>query len=241
MNKTVSLFPVWAIAFSLLAYFNPAIFAPYKSFIVPLLALVMFGMGMTLRLRDFARVLTRPKVIILALALQFLLMPLAAYFLSKMLGLSTAATVGMVLVGASSGGTASNVICYLAKADVALSILLTMASTLLAVLLMPALTFLYLQQIVAVDPVQMLKSIATIVLLPVLLGCIINSIFGKKLAKVQSILPLISCAAIVFIIAIIVALNHANLRDLALPVMLAVCLHNAIGLAFGYAIPKLLK
>jgi Predicted Na+-dependent transporter len=166
---------------------------------------------------------------------------LFAYGLSIYLNLSRELMTGMLLVGASAGGTASNVICYLAKGDVALSILMTIVSTLFAVLLMPALTFLYLNQVVPVPVEGMLKSILLIVLLPVLSGTVINSFFSRRLSKVQAIFPLLSTMAIVLIIAIIVGLNHANLSDLAIPVVLAVCLHNSLGLLFGYGIPRLLK
>ncbi len=241
MNKIVNLFPVWAILLSVVAYANAAFFSSYQQIIVPLLALVMFSMGMTLRWNDFIAVLRKPVIISIAVAIQFLLMPLFAYGLSIYLNLSQELMTGMLLVGASAGGTASNVICYLAKGDVALSILMTIVSTLFAVLLMPALTFLYLNQVVPVPVEGMLKSILLIVLLPVLSGTVINSFFSRRLSKVQAVFPLLSTMAIVFIIAIIVGLNHANLSDLAIPVVLAVCLHNSLGLLFGYGIPRLLK
>jgi BASS family bile acid:Na+ symporter len=241
MNKIVNLFPVWAILLSVVAYANAAFFASYQQIIVPLLALVMFSMGMTLRWNDFIAVLRKPVIISIAVAIQFLLMPLFAYGLSIYLDLSQELMTGMLLVGASAGGTASNVICYLAKGDVALSILMTIVSTLFAVLLMPALTFLYLNQVVPVPVEGMLKSILLIVLLPVLSGTVINSFFSRRLSKVQAVFPLLSTMAIVLIIAIIVGLNHANLSDLAIPVVLAVCLHNSLGLLFGYGIPRLLK
>ncbi len=241
MNKIVNLFPVWAILLSVVAYANAAFFSSYQQIIVPLLALVMFSMGMTLRWNDFIAVLRKPVIISIAVAIQFLLMPLFAYGLSIYLNLSQELMTGMLLVGASAGGTASNVICYLAKGDVALSILMTIVSTLFAVLLMPALTFLYLNQVVPVPVEGMLKSILLIVLLPVLSGTVINSFFSRRLSKVQAVFPLLSTMAIVLIIAIIVGLNHANLSDLAIPVVLAVCLHNSLGLLFGYGIPRLLK
>ncbi len=241
MNRVVNLFPVWAILLSGIAYANAEVFASYKSIIVPLLALVMFSMGMTLNWRDFKAVLKKPVVIAIAVTIQFLLMPLFAYGLSIALNLSKEIMTGMVLVGASAGGTASNVICYLAKGDVALSILMTVVSTLFAVLLMPVLTFLYLNQLVPVPIEGMLKSILLIVLLPVFSGTVLNGFFSQHLKKIQVVFPLLSSLAIVLIIAIIVGLNHDNLSDLAFPVLLAVCLHNTLGLIFGYSIPRFLK
>mgnify|MGYP000008051479 CR=1 FL=1 len=241
LNRIVNLFPIWAILFSSIAFFNAEAFAALKPIIVPLLACVMLSMGMTLTWDDFKAVLKKPLVITVAVAIQFLLMPLFAYAISIFLELSIDLMTGMVLVGASAGGTASNVICYLAKGNVALSILMTVVSTLCAVVLMPALSFLYLNQVVPVPVVGMLNSILTIVLFPVLVGTLLNSFFTQRLKTIQPFLPLLSTFSIVFIIAIIVGLNHDNLRVLALPVLIAVCLHNLLGLCAGYAIPWLLK
>ncbi len=241
LNRVINLFPVWAIMLSSIAYFNAEFFGAFKSSIVPLLAVVMFSMGMTLTWGDFKTVFKKPLLIAITVSIQFILMPLFAYIISIALGFSTDLMTGMVLVGASAGGTASNVICYLAKGNVALSILMTVASTLCAVLLMPALTFLYLNQLLPVPVEGMLKSILFIVMIPVLTGTLLNSFFALKLKKIQSIFPLLSSFSIIFIIAIIVGLNHHNLNVLALPVLLAVCLHNVMGLIAGYAIPWLLK
>lgn len=241
INRVVNLFPLWAIIFSGIAYINSDIFVSFKQFIVPLLALVMFSMGMTLTWRDFKAVITKPLIIAVAVGIQFLLMPFFAYVISIMLALPIEIMTGMILVGASAGGTASNVICYLAKGNVALSILMTMVSTLIAVVLMPALTFMYLNQVVPVPVEDILKSILLIVFLPVLVGTVVNSFFSQKLTAIQAVFPLISSLSIVLIIAIIVALNHDNFIDLALPVLFAVCLHNFLGLIAGYCIPWLLK
>jgi len=241
LNRLVNLFPVWAIMLSAIAFFNADTFAAFKSSIVPLLAVVMFCMGMTLTWQNFKAVIKSPLIIAIAVGIQFLLMPLFAYVISIMLGLSVDLMTGMVLVGASAGGTASNVICYLAKGNVALSILMTVVSTLCAVMLMPALTFLYLNQVVPVPVEGMLSSILSIVLFPVLLGTLLNSFFTQRLKRIQPVLPLLSTFSIVFIIAIIVGLNHDNLRVLAMPVLIAVVLHNAMGLIVGYGIPRLFK
>lgn len=137
IGRINSLFPLWALLFSITAYMMPQVFTPYKAQIAPLLIAIMFFMGVTLRLEDFARVLKQPKIIAITVALQFFIMPLAAFLLSKLFGFSTELLVGMILVGAVSGGTASNVITYLAKGDVALSITMTMTSTLLSVFATP--------------------------------------------------------------------------------------------------------
>ncbi len=241
LNRIVNLFPLWAIAFSLLAYFNVDFFSALKAIIMPLLALVMLSMGMTLNWQDFKAVLKSPLLIFIALAIQFSLMPLFAYFISQLLNLSPALMTGMVLVGSSAGGTASNVICYLAKGNVALSILMTVVSTLCAVFLMPFISYWYLNQHVPVPVWGMFQRILMIVSLPVLLGTVLNSFFNRQLQKIQQFLPVLSSFSIVLIIAIIVALNQQQLTVLALPVVVAVALHNLLGLMAGYTIPYLLK
>jgi len=240
MHFSTSLFPVWAILLSVIAYIVPSMFVPLKSAIIPLLAVIMFGMGMTLTANDFRRVLQRPKIIVIGALLQFSVMPLAAWLVSLLLGLPTALLVGMVLVGASSGGTASNVVCYLARGDVALSITLTTVSTLLAVVALPGLTWLYVGQSVPVPVLDMLWSVLKIVIAPVMAGVAINGLIGEKLSKIRPLFPLLSVLAIVFIIAIIVALNQPRLAEMGAGVAVAVMLHNLVGLGCGYWLPRLL-
>ncbi len=234
MQQITRLFPLWALVCSVMAFWRPDWFGAAKPAIVPLLGLVMFGMGMTLTWQSFAAVLRRPRRIALGIALQYLVMPFAAWAIALALGLSPALTAGLVLVGASPGGTASNVVCYLARGELALSITLTTASTLLAVVATPLLTWLYVGQQVPVPVFDMLVSIFKIVLLPVVLGVAVNSLVGRRLKPVKQFFPLLSVAAIVFIIAIVVALNRDNLAQMGVLVALAVVLHNTVGLAAGY-------
>lgn len=240
IERITSLFPLWAILFSFLAYLYPQTFVELKPAIVYLLGVVMFGMGVMLTGDDFYRVLTRPRVIVTGVLLQYLLMPLLAWLLSLGLGLAPSLMIGMVLVGASPGGTASNVICYLAHGDVALSITLTTCSTLLAVAATPLLTWLYLGQTVEVPVIEMLVDVLRIVIAPVIAGLLVNSLLGTRIEGMKSIFPLLSVVAIVIIIAIIVALNQSRLHALAAPLLLAVVLHNALGLAGGYWLSRCL-
>lgn len=216
------------------------IFAPGKAAIIPLLCLVMFAMGMTLNWTHFKQVLAQPLVISIALVIQFLMMPVFAYGLALLFELPIEQRIGMVLVGCSAGGTASNVICYLAKGNVALSILMTLASTICAVFFMPFFSYLYLQHSVTVPVQDMMKSIFIIVLFPVLAGTTINSLFHQYLSKVEYIFPALSSLAIIIIIAIIVAINHSNLSVLSIPILCTVILHNLLGLTMGYLTPKFL-
>ena len=239
MHPITTLFPLWALVFALLALWQPEWFAGAKSWIVPLLGVVMFGMGMTLTWGDFAAVLRRPRRIGLGVGLQYLIMPLAAWGIALGLGLPAELTAGLVLVGASPGGTASNVVCFLARGDVALSITLTTASTLLAIVATPLLTWLYVGKQVPVPVLDMLVSIFKIVLLPVTLGVLVNSFFGRRLALVKHLFPLMSVVAIVVIIAIVVALNRSNIANTGWLVAAAVILHNGCGLAAGYGVGML--
>jgi len=207
---------------------------------VPLLGLVMFAMGMTLTAGDFLTVLQRPFPVVLGVVLQFLLMPLAAWVLAKLAGLPPQLAVGLILVGCSPGGTASNVICYLAKGDVALSITLTTVSTLLAIIATPLLTLLYAGATVPVPAVDMLITILKVILMPVLLGVLVNHFFHRSLLVVRDLFPVVSVAAIVVIIAIIVALNQGQLQNLVSGVAIVVVLHNLVGLAGGYWLPRVL-
>ncbi len=237
--KIVSLFPLWAVLFSGLAYLQPEFWSGFKPQIVPLLGVVMFGMGLTLRPRDFSAVFKRPKAIGIGTLLQFAVMPFAAWIISKILGLPPQLMAGMVLVGSCPGGTASNVVCYLARGDVALSITLTAVSTILAVLVTPLLTWFYVGQSVQVDIIPMLLSILKIVLIPVVLGVTLNHFLHFLVKWIEPLLPLISVMAIVVIIAIVVALNSAQLQTMGLTVAAAVVLHNLSGLAAGYGLSKL--
>ncbi|PFG55266.1 BASS family bile acid:Na+ symporter [Vibrio sp. ES.051] len=234
IGRLTQLFPVWAVVFALTAYFLPSFFVELKPHIVPLLTVIMLAMGISLSPSDFLNVLKHKKAVGVGVFLQFLIMPLAALFISFILGFSTELTVGMVLVGSVAGGTSSNVMVFLAKGNVALSISMTAISTLLGVLLTPLLVEGLVGQSVDVPVSGMLMSLVKIVLIPVSIGVIINTFIPKAVAKVHAILPLVSMVAIVLIIAIVVALNADNLNTVGPLVALAVILHNGLGLTAGY-------
>ena len=234
--RTTTLFPLGACAISVISYLYPGLLQPLKGYIVPLLGLVMLGMGMTLRPADFVNVLRRPGPVTLGVALQFILMPFMAWTVSEALGLPVELVLGMVLVGSCPGGTASNIICYLAKGEVAVSITMTAVSTLLAIFLTPLLTWLYIGQKVPVPVPAMMLNIFTIVLAPVALGMFINYRFGDRLGVIQRTFPGVSVVAVILIIGIVIANTQAQLAMLAAPVIAAVCLHNVSGLAGGYCL-----
>lgn len=240
LSKLTRLFPVWAILFSFIAWLIPHSFTPLQSGILPLLAFIMFSMGLSLRFNDFSRVFKNPKIIGLGLFLQYSIMPAAAFFIAHFFRLDPVIAAGMILVGASPGGTASNVICYLARANVALSITLTACSTLLAIVLTPWLSWIYIDASIHVAALDMLKSILLIVIAPVLIGLIINQYLHRLISPLKNLFPFLAVVAIVIIIAIIVALNHQRLNQLSLILVFAVALHNLTGLLSGYVFGKLL-
>ena len=176
-------------AFIVLAVAALALFAPdtclwvQTSWVNYLLMVVMFGMGLTLKLEDFKLVFTRPKDIIAGCMAQFTIMPLLAWLLGKAFHLDPALMAGVVLVGTCPGGTSSNVITYLSKGDVPLSVGMTSVNTLLAPFLTPAITYLLLRTTVTVDMVSMFMSIVQVVIVPIALGFIINKMFGKATQK----------------------------------------------------------
>ncbi|WP_296050011.1 bile acid:sodium symporter family protein [uncultured Alteromonas sp.] len=230
----IYLFPVLALLISTVAYLFPAVLVELKTLIVPLLVLVMLAMGLTLKWRDFVQVLHYRRVVAAGVAIQFIIMPVAAWLIALLLGLSEALMIGMMLVGATAGGTASNVMAYLAKGNVALSVSMTMVSTLIAVPMLPLLTWLYLGKSIDVPAMSMLGMLVKVILLPVAAGMLLNQIFKHRLAAIAPVCSVFSMAAILLIIAIVVALNSDNLNTVAWPVVGAVVLHNLVGLGCGY-------
>lgn len=206
-----------------------------------LLGVVMFGMGLTLNLQDFKVVFSRPKDIIVGCLAQFTIMPLLAWTLARVFRLDDALALGVVLVGCCPGGTASNVITYLAKGDLALSVGMTGVSTVLAPFLTPLLTWALAGESVNVDVLGMLLSILWVVILPIVVGLIIKSLWPKFTDKAVDYLPAFSSLAIAFIVAIIIAANANKLLAGGMIIVLVVILHNICGLGLGYAIGWMLR
>ncbi|HJE82576.1 bile acid:sodium symporter family protein [Megasphaera stantonii] len=206
-----------------------------------LLGVVMFGMGMTLTFQDFKRVLQRPWEVLLGVAAQFLIMPLAAWFLVWLFALPPELAIGVVLVGTCPGGTASNVISYLARGDVALSVSMTMATTLLAPVVTPTLTWLLAGSWIEVSFTAMMISIAQMVLLPLLLGLTAHHFFERTVERVLPVMPVVSVVTIVLLVGGVVALGAESLLDVGLLMAAIVVLHNAFGLVLGYGMARLFR
>ena len=205
-----------------------------------LLGVVMFGMGLTLNLRDFKIVFTRPKDVIVGCLAQFTVMPLLAWALARAFALDEALTLGVVLVGCCPGGTASNVITYLAKGDLALSVGMTGVSTLLAPFMTPLLTWALAGKSVNVDVAGMLLSILWVVILPIVIGLLVKWIWPRFTERATDFLPAFSSLAIAFIVAIIISANADKLLTGGLLIVTVVILHNVCGLSLGYLIGRLL-
>jgi len=236
----ILLFPLWALLLSALAFFQPSLFVGLKAQIIPLLMIIILAMGLTLSPADFKQVIKNRKAVAVGVLLQFLVMPIAAFVVALAFGFDTELTIGMLLVGSVAGGTASNVMCYLAKGDTALSISMTAISTLLGVVLTPFLVSLMIGKSVDIPVAAMLISLFKIVLLPVATGVLINTFFSKFVRKAEPIFPYISMFAIVLIIAIVVALSSSKFVEVGLIVAAAVIIHNVIGLTLGYWVTYLL-
>ncbi|KGM97990.1 sodium transporter [Clostridium novyi A str. 4552] len=204
-----------------------------------LLGLIMFGVGLTLNLKDFKVVFTRPKEVLIGCLAQFTVMPLVAFFIARTFSLDPFLAVGLVLLGTSPGGTASNVMTFLAKGDVSLSVAMTMVSTLVAPILTPVLTYLLAGQWVEVNMMSMLVSILQVVVVPVALGIIAHRFVTKNSEVLDKILVLTSVLSVLFIIAVSVAPNSKSLVKSGFIVIAAVCLHNWLGFVIGYVIAKM--
>ena len=246
LEKVSTFFGKWmaliVIAIAALALFTPQTCLWIKtSWINWLLGIVMFGMGLTLKMSDFKVVFSRPKDIIIGFIAQFTLMPFIAFVLTKAFQLPTEIAVGVILVGTCPGGTSSNVMTYLSKGDVPLSVGMTAVSTLFAPLMTPLLTLLYAGQRVDVNAVAMFLSIVKVVLVPIALGLVCNYFFGKLTREIVRILPLISTLAIIMIIASVVSANSGRLKTVGAMVVVVVVLHNLLGYATGYGVGKLLR
>ena len=206
----------------------------------PMLGVIMFGMGLTLNLQDFKIVFSRPKDVVIGCLAQFTVMPLLAWGLAWAFNLDEALALGVVLVGCCPGGTASNVITYLAKGDLALSVGMTGVSTLLAPLLTPLLTWALAGKSVNVDVVGMLLSILWVVILPIVAGLIVKWLWPKFTENTIDYLPALSSIVIALIVAIIIAANANKLMAGGLIIVVVVMLHNICGLSLGYLIGRVL-
>ena len=239
-------FTIVVFAAVALAMFYPEFFLnigtfKFKSLIVPLLQIIMFGMGTSMSLKDFQSVINTPKGVLIGLICQFTIMPVLGFSIAYLFGFSSEIAAGIVLIGCCPSGLASNVMVYLAKANLALSITLTTISTLLAPFITPMLMELLAGEFIPIDILTMMLSIVKMVILPIVAGLIFNKIFHGKLPWLDRIMPQISMTAIAFIIIIIVAAGRDKLLEIGLLLIGAAILHNISGYFFGHWGCKLFK
>ncbi len=235
-NKT---FALWVLVFGALAYFFPDVFKPFGKWVTVLLGIVMFGMGLTLTLSDFKEVLTRPRDVAVGVVGQFIIMPCIAYALCLLFDLPPDLAVGVMLVGCCPGGTASNVMTFLARGDVALSVTITACTTVLAPFVTPGLMYIFASQWLNIDPMGMFLSIVQVVVIPIIAGLVIHKLLGDKIDAAVMALPLISVTAIVLIVAAVIAGSASRILSAGALVFAVVVIHNGLGMLIGYLLGKL--
>jgi BASS family bile acid:Na+ symporter len=194
----------------------------------------MFGMGTSLSVADFARVFRMPKPVFVCMLLQFTVMPLTGWALARLFAFESEVAAGVILIGACSAGVASNVMVYLAKGSIALSVTMTTCSTLLAPVLTPFAMKVLAGQYVPINFLEMMLEIIYMVILPVLAGLVFNKLLHGRIGWLDRVLPVVSMAGICIIIAIIIALSRDKLLEVGFRLVFAAMLHNAIGYVLGY-------
>lgn len=232
---------VWVILLTVIALIYPNLFIWIAPYITILLGIIMFTMGLTLSIDDFKEIFKQPiKVIVLALA-QYLVMPIIAVSLVFLFNLPPEIAIGVILVGSSPGGTSSNVMTFLAKGNVALSVAATTVTTLLAPIVTPSLTLLFASTWLDISFSAMMVSILQVVLIPVLLGLGVGSLFRKQVDRVVDVLPMISMTGILGVMTAVTASNVDNILTSGLIILLVVILHNLLGYATGFLLGKIFK
>ena len=241
LERLANAFPIWVAGACGLALVAPELFTWFHGpLIVAGLAVIMLGMGMTLSLADFTRVATRPLAVVAGVIAQFLIMPLAGWGIATAFGLPAPFAVGLILVACCPGGTASNVVAYIARADVALSVVMTTCSTLAAVALTPLLTQALAGRFVTVDTLGLFVSTVQVVVLPVAAGVILNRFAPAVVRGVLPAAPLVSVLLIALVCGSIIGQNAATVRESGLRLLAAIVLVHAAGFALGYGFARLL-
>ncbi|MGQ7278036.1 bile acid:sodium symporter family protein [Brevibacillus thermoruber] len=232
-------FTVWVILVSVIAYLFPDHFKWIGGYVVPLLGIVMFGMGLTLSAADFAEVFRRPKDVAIGVVCHYVIMPGLAFLLAWGLDLPPEVAVGVILVGCCPSGTASNVMVFLARGDVALAVAIASVSTILAPIVTPLLILLLASKWVDINMWSLFASIIQVVIIPLALGFVIKKFFGKQAEASAKALPLVSTIAIVMIVAGVVAGSQAKLASTGPLIFAVVILHNVLGFLLGFYLARL--
>ncbi len=236
LQKLTLLFPLWMTLTGAIALSWPEWLLPLNqgSIVVLILAFIMLCMGLTLTFDDFRRITRTPKVVAIGFAAQYTIMPLLAWGIATALDLPTYFAVGLILVGCCPGGTASNLVAYIAKADVALSVVMTVCSTLAAVILTPLLTQLFAGTLVPVDTWMLFKQTLQVVIVPVVLGVLLNHSMPRLVQRVMSVAPLLSVLGVCVICAIVFAAHAEIILRHGAELILAVAILHGGGFLMGY-------
>ena len=237
----VTVFPALILAFAALGFFVPAAGQSIASYVPIFLGVIMFGMGLTLTIPDFALVVRRPLPVLIGVVAQYLVMPLLALGVAKLLQLSPELAAGLILVGCAPGGTSSNVITYLAKADTALSVTMTSISTLLAPLLTPLIALWLAGTYLPIEAGPMALDIVKMVLIPVIAGLVIRLLFSRFVDLILPALPWVSVAGISLVVLAVVSGSADKVVEAGAVVLLAVVLHNGLGYLVGYWFARALR
>ncbi len=241
LDVLTNLFPLWVLAGAVVALVDPPAVTWFRGpYIVWGLAVIMLGMGITLSIEDFRRAASMPRAVATGLCAQYLIMPALGWSLARAFALPVPLAVGVILVSCCPGGTASNVVTYLAQANVALSVLMTMASTFTAIVMTPLLTKLLAGTLVPVDAWGLFLSTVQVVLLPVIVGIALHHLTPKLVRAVLPVSPLISVIAIAMICASIIGQSADAFRDSGLRLIEAVFVLHMAGFALGYFFARIL-
>ena len=242
VNRATKLFPLWSLLFGVFALYEPSIFLWYgKEAISVGLGIIMLGMGMTLSVEDFAEVLRKPKLVALGALLQFSVMPAWAAFVSFIFELPAEMAVGLILVASCPGGTASNVVVFLAGGRVALSVCLTACSTLLAIVVTPWLTHYYAGHYLPIDPWALMKSIFYIVLIPLIVGVSWKKFYPKVAKRASVFSPLLSVLFILLIVGFVLAAKKEIILKHWQTMLMSVVVLHLGGFFLGFVIPRLIR
>ncbi|MET7552020.1 MULTISPECIES: bile acid:sodium symporter family protein [unclassified Streptomyces] len=237
-RRAVTVFPVLVLVAGAAGLVSPGTFAGWTSSVPYLLGTVMFCMGLTMTPLDFRGVAKRPWAVAIGLVAHYVIMPGLGWLIAHVLGLPPQLAAGVILVGCAPSGTASNVVTFLARGDVALSVSVATVSTVLAPLVTPPLTLLLAGAYLPVDAGSMMTDILKTVLLPVLGGLLVRLVAGKLVDRVLGLMPWLSSLAVAAIVAAVVAGSASAIKSAAVSVLIAVVLHNGFGLALGYGVGK---
>ncbi|MBL7106307.1 MAG: bile acid:sodium symporter family protein [Phycisphaerae bacterium] len=234
-------FAVWVVIGGILAYYFPAPFVKLKPAMSSFFALTMFGIGVAVSGDEFKNIIRKPVIVLIGCVSQFIIMPLGAFLLARIFKLEPELAVGLILTACAPGAMASNVMCYIGRADTAYSVSLTTVSTLLCPVLTPALTLLLAKSYLPVKFLPMFISVISMVVLPLFAGMTVRYLLGKRIDKILKIFPAISVTFIIFICSLVIALNQSYILMLTISVLISVLILNIYGMIAGYSVGSIFK